>query len=309
MFPIEVEDLTKVYGTRAVVDRVTFSVPQGHVFGLLGPNGSGKTTIIKLLTGLIRPSGGRVRVMGNDLARHPLQAKAALGHVYSGMAFYSHLSALENLTFFGRLYRLKRSVLRQRLVETLEFVGLWDERKKRVGAYSQGMKQRLGIARAILHDPRVLLLDEATSGIDVQGVNAIRELVYHLRTLDKTILIASHQLGEIELLSDSIGLLKAGRLISVGTPEGIKASLRGILRKYVVRVPRPLDDFGVAVANHWFVKDSNIVIAGEDIGSALVERFGAQAVQTVDATLEEVFLWMLGDAQPHRETTPSRGSR
>jgi len=297
MLPIEVEDLTKVYDGRAVVDRVTFSVARHHVFGLLGPNGAGKTTTIKLLAGLIRPQAGRIRILGIDLTRQPLAVKSVIGHVYANMAFYNDMSALDNLTFFGRLHRIRGKRLRQRVGAMLRFVGLWDERGKRVGKYSQGMKQRLGIARALLHEPSVLLLDEPTSGIDVQGVNSIRELIYQLRSQDKTILIASHQLGEIELISDSIGLLKNGRLVSIGTSQGIKESLRGILYKYVVRVPQPIKDFGLAAVECRHVKDSNIVLASEPIESDLAERFGADLVEPLEPTLEEAFLWMLGNGK------------
>jgi len=295
MLPIEVENLTKVYDGRAVVDRVTFSVPQRHVFGLLGPNGAGKTTTIKMLAGLIRPQAGTTRILGMDLTHRPLAVKAAIGHVYANMAFYPQMSGLDNLTFFGRLYRIGGKRLRRRVCEMLRFVRLWDERKKRVGKYSQGMKQRLGIARALLHEPSVLLLDEPTSGIDVQGINTVRDLIYHLRSQDKTILIASHQLGEIELISDSIGLLKGGRLITVGAPQEIKESLRGVLHKYVVHVSQPIEDFGVEVVQRRFVKDSNIVLASAPIESELAERFGADLVEAVDPTLEEAFLWMLGN--------------
>ena len=295
MLPIDVEKLTKIYDKRAVVDEVTFSVPEGHVFGLLGPNGSGKTTTIKMLTGLIRSNSGSIRMLGMDLAKQPIKIKAAIGHVYANMAFYSHMSAVDNLMFLGRLYDLRRKKLKERIRETLDFVDLWDERKKKVGAYSQGMKQRLGIARALLHEPQILLFDEATNGIDVQGVNAIRDMVYQLRSENKTILIASHQLGEIELVSDSIGLLKGGRLISVGTPQEIKTSLDGILYKYVLHVAKPIHDFGAEVVDCWFVRDANIVLANAPIGEELGKRFGAELVESVDPTLEEAFLWMLGD--------------
>jgi ABC-type multidrug transport system ATPase subunit len=295
VLPIDVEGLTKVYDGRAVVNEVTFSVPQGHVFGLLGPNGSGKTTTIKMLTGLLRSNGGVIRMLGMDLAKQPIKIKQAIGHVYASMAFYDHMSALDNLSFLGRLYGLRRNQLKERVGETLHFVDLWDERKKRVGAYSQGMKQRLGIARALLHEPKVLLFDEATNGIDVQGVNAIRDMIYQLRSEDKTILIASHQMGEIELVSDSIGLLKSGHLVSVGTPHEIKESLRGILYKYVVNIPKPIRDFGAAVEECWFVKDRNIVLAGAGIESELKDRFGSDLVESVEPSLEEAFLWMLRD--------------
>ena len=230
-----------------------------------------------------------------DLAKHPFRIKAAIGHVYANMAFYSHMSALENLKFLGRLHGLRGTRLKTRINATLSFVDLWDERKKNVGAYSQGMKQRLGVARALIHEPEILLFDEATNGIDVQGVNDIREMVYQLRADGKTILIASHQLGEIELVSDSLGLLKSGQLVATGTPHEIKASLQGVLHKYVIHVPTPVRDLGLEVVHSRFAKDSNLVLASTPIQRKLEERFGADAVVVVDPTLEEAFLWMLGE--------------
>ncbi len=300
---IDVRKLTKIYDDRAVVDKVTFSVPERHVFGLLGPNGAGKTTTIKMLTGLIRSNSGSIHILGMDLAEQPIKIKAAIGHVYANMAFYPHMSAMDNLAFLGRLYGLRGKHLKGRIATTLEFVDLWDERKKHVGAYSQGMKQRLGIARALIHEPRVLLFDEATSGIDIQGVNDVRDMIYRLRSEDKTILIASHQLGEIELISDSIGLLKEGKLIAVGAPHEIKDSLRGVLYKYVIYVPELIDDMGVKVLEQHFARDRNIVLAGSQIESQLAARFGAERVESVDLTLEEAFLWML-----NAEDSPQTGT-
>lgn len=308
MLPIDVDKLTKIYDGRAVVNEVTFSVPQGHVFGLLGPNGSGKTTTIKMLTGLIRSNSGSIRMLGMDLAKRPLKIKAAIGHVYANMAFYSHMSALDNLRFLGRLYGLRGQHLKERIRETLHFVDLWDERKKRVGAYSQGMKQRLGMARALIHEPKILLFDEATNGIDVQGVNDIRDMIYHLQSENKTVLIASHQLGEIELVSDSIALLKAGELIAVGTPQEIKKSVQGAIHKYVVHVSTPVSDFGPTAVDFRFVKDSNIVLASTSIKQELEERFGVAHVETVAPTLEEVFLWMLNEENGVQAETISSSS-
>jgi len=305
MLPIDVRNLTKTYDGRAVVDEVSFEVPEGHVFGLLGPNGSGKTTIIKMLTGLIRSDSGNIHMLGMDLAKESLKIKAAIGHVYANMAFYSHMSALENLKFLGRLYGLRGQRLKQRIEQTLTFVDLWDERKKRVGAYSQGMTQRLGIARALIHEPRVLLFDEATNGIDVQGVNDIRDLIYQLRAENKTILIASHQLAEIEVISDSIGLLKIGKLVTSGTPHDIKESLRGVLHKYVVKSSEPICDFGVEVADFRFLKDVNVVFAAADISDHLASRFGEDVVEAVDPTLEEAFLWLLGNGAPESSVAAS----
>jgi len=299
---VSVRNLTKVYGKRPVVHGVSFSVRESEIFGLLGPNGAGKTAIINILTGLIRPTEGEVEILGRELSRSPIEIKRHIGHVYANMAFYPHLSALENLEFFGRFYRLTRSELRSRIEDRLRFVDLWDERKKKAGAYSQGMKQRLGIAKALLHDPQILFLDEATSGIDVQGVNLIRGYVYELRAQGKTILVASHQLDEIELICNRIALLDNGRLLVVGRPSEIKDSLRGVLHKYRVHVSSPLGDVDGGRSNVWFLGDCNIVIADRDLTESLGRRFGDDAVEQVEPTLEEVFLWLLNDRREDKES-------
>ena len=198
MIAIDVQELTKRYAGRAVVDRVSFQVPSSQIFGLLGPNGAGKTTTIKILTGLIRPTAGQVFILGKDLSRSPIEIKRHIGHVYANMAFYPQLTGPENLRFLGSFYPLGRRDLEARIAGLLDFVGLAEEKRKKAGAYSQGMTQRLGIARALLHDPDVLFFDEATSGIDIEGTNLIRTYVCDLRVQGKTICVASHKLDEIE---------------------------------------------------------------------------------------------------------------
>lgn len=291
--PIEVNGLTKVYGRRAVVDHISFSVNEAEIFGLLGPNGAGKTTTINMLTGLIHPTGGEIRILGKEMSRSPIEIKQRIGHVYANMSFYSHLSAQENLQFFGRFYRFGRKDLRARIEEKLRFVDLWDERKKKVGAYSQGMKQRLGIAKALLHDPQILFLDEATNGIDVKGTNLIRGYVYDLRSRGKTILISSHQLDEMELVCNRIALIDAGHLLVVGSQSVMKESLEGILYKYRVHVSNPIDGDDKLAVRTWFLGDANILIADHDLSAELAQRYGESAVEELEPTLEEVFLWLL----------------
>ena len=293
--PIEVAGLTKVYDHRSVVEKVSFSVNDAEIFGLLGPNGAGKTTIINMLTGLTRPTSGAIRMLGKELSRTPIEIKRRIGHVYASMAFYSHLTGLQNLQFFGSFYGFARKELNQRIEEALRFVDLWDERKKRAGAYSQGMKQRLGIAKALLHDPQILFFDEATNGIDVKGTNRIRGYLYDLRSQGKTIFVSSHQLDEIELICDRIGLLDEGKLLVLGEPPTIKESLRGVLYKYRIYTSESIEGLNNLAVETRFLGDSHLVIAGRDIIDELSQRFGAGIVEEVEPTLEEAFLWLLGN--------------
>ena len=216
---IEAKGLVKRYRGVAAVDGVSFDVPGSSTFGLLGPNGAGKTTIIKMLTGLARPTVGSIRMFGLNLAKRPNAIKQRIGHVYAGMAFYPELSGYENLKFFGRFYKLYQRDLNRRVKEMLRFVGLWDEGKKVVGAYSNGMRQRLGIAKALVHDPDVLLFDEATNGVDIEGTDDIHELMFELRVQGKTAVVTSHRLDEIELLCDDIAILNEGKIVRQGSPD------------------------------------------------------------------------------------------
>jgi len=291
---VHAEGLGKQYGASRVVDNVSLRVHRSSIFGLLGPNGAGKTTIVKMLTGLTRPTSGTIRIAGHRMTGAAVNAKRALGHVYSNMAFYRHLNAVENLRFFGGFYRLGAGRLAERIADTLEFVDLWQERKKRVGAYSSGMRQRLGIAKALLHDPAVLLFDEATNGLDIEGRDDICELMFELRVRGKTSLVTSHRLDEIELLCDEIGILDKGKLIEQGSPSEIQGSLDGVLFKYVVRTDQPIDVEDVpGIASVRFLGQRNVVLSGQPLRDVLGQRFGADSVEEVRPTFEEACLWIL----------------
>jgi len=288
------ERLTKRYGRAVVVDGVSFDVPASTTFGLLGPNGAGKTTIVRMLTGLAKPTSGRVLMFGHDMARRPNAIKQRFGHVYAAMAFFPALNAMQNLAFFGRFYRLPARRLQERIEETLRFVSLWEERRKPVDAYSSGMKQRLGIAKALVHEPDLLIFDEATNGVDVEGTNDIRELMFELRARGKTALVTSHRLDEIELLCDHIAILDEGRIVRRGSPQSIREGLRGVLFKYVVKRSTPIQEEWCGPSTTVrYIGTANVVLSEEDVRTALVARFGAGAVEEVDPTFEEACLWIL----------------
>lgn len=295
---IEVNGLTKVYNKRAVVDDVSFAVEEGEIFGLLGPNGAGKTTTIKMLTGLIRPTSGEIRVLGRNMAKNEIEIKRNIGHVYADMAFYNELTGPENLRFFGQFYGLSKADLKTRIDELLAFVDLADERKKRVGVYSKGMKQRLGIAKALIHNPPVLFFDEAMSEVDVEGINKLRDLIYQLRAEGRTLLITSHVLSEIDMVCDRIAILNRGDLIALEHTVALKESLQGKLFKYRLAHSEPIIDLQLAgVRKVQFVGDASVILADEHIEAALQEKFGAAQISQVDPSLEEAFLWLLEQNQ------------
>lgn len=296
-YAVEATNLSKTYNGHAAVDNISLAVREAEIFGILGPNGAGKTTLIDMLVGLKRPTAGEIRIMDLTLRASPIEIKKRIGHVYADMAFFPHLTAVQNLSFFGRFYNRNARQLKSRISELLEFVGLPAEAKKRVGVFSHGMKQRLGFARALINDPRIVFLDEATSGIDVRGTRAIRNLVYDLRAQGRAIVIASHELAEIELVCDRIALLDEGKLLVVGSPDDVKAGAGGMLYKYRVHVPYAISEgasFGAEVS---FLGDSNILVASEDLSHHLREQFGEGFVDTLKPTLEDVFLWHVGEKE------------
>ncbi len=235
MAAIEVEGLCRTYRTRKGVVRrtttevealrgISFHVERGELFGLLGPNGAGKTTTIKILTTLLLPTSGSARVLGFDPARQPQQVRPRIGYVFGGdRGLYDRLSGLDNLRYFADLYRVPVPERKRRIAELLERVGLAGRERERVETYSRGMRQRLHIARGLLHDPEVLFLDEPTIGLDPVGARELREMIAGLREAGKTILLTTHYMFEADALCQRLAVIADGRFVASGTPADLKA--------------------------------------------------------------------------------------
>ncbi|MBT1004005.1 ABC transporter ATP-binding protein [Paenarthrobacter sp. DKR-5] len=209
---VRVEDLTKSYGARPVLHGISFTVGAGEVFGFLGHNGAGKTTTMNILTTLVKPDAGSVRLFDTDVREDPRRARGLLGYLPENVNFYDNLTTTENLWYLGRLSGLRDP--RRRIREVLEFLDFTAHADRRVGSFSKGMRQRVGLAQAILHAPKVLFLDEPASGLDPAGVRQLRELILRLnRELGMTIFMNTHQLAEVSLTCTSIGVLSAGALV------------------------------------------------------------------------------------------------
>lgn len=208
---IKTTNLTKRYGKQAAVDHVNMTVKQGEIYGFLGRNGAGKTTTIRMLVGLIKPSHGQIEIFGENLATHQKEILRRIGSIVEVPGFYENLTARENLLINAKIMGIHK---KNSIDETLEIVGLQDETRKLVGKYSLGMKQRLGIARALLHYPELLILDEPTNGLDPIGIKEMRKLIKTLaQERNITIFISSHILSEIEQLADRMGIIHEGRLL------------------------------------------------------------------------------------------------
>jgi ABC-2 type transport system ATP-binding protein len=234
---VEVVELARTYRTRARFLRpgsvevealrgISFEIGRGELFGLLGPNGAGKTTTIKVLTTLILPTAGSARVLGFDVARQAREVRKRIGYVFGGdRGLYDRLSGLDNLRYFADVYRVPVQRKRARIDELLDLVGLKGRERERVETYSRGMRQRLHIARGLLHDPPVLFLDEPTLGLDPVGARELRQTIASLRDVGKTILLTTHYMFEADDLCERIAVIADGEIVAAGTPSALKDRL------------------------------------------------------------------------------------
>jgi ABC-2 type transport system ATP-binding protein len=234
MFAIEADGLERRYRSKTglrhrsskdilAVDNISFQVEQGELFGLLGPNGAGKTTSIKMLTTLLLPTAGHARILGLDVVTHARQVRSRIGYVFGGdRGLYERLSGLDNLRYFAELYGIPPREQRERIGSLLQLVGLAGRERERVEGYSRGMRQRLHIARGLLHRPEVVFLDEPSIGIDPVGARELRATIASLKATGMTVLLTTHYMFEAEELCDRIAVISGGKIVASGTPQDLK---------------------------------------------------------------------------------------
>jgi ABC-2 type transport system ATP-binding protein len=300
MNAIETRGLTRSFGANTAVQSLDLRIPAGAVFGFLGPNGAGKTTTVRMLCALIAPSAGEATVAGHALGAENASIRRKVGILTESPGLYDKLSALQNLTFFARLYDLSAGQAAAQAERYLRLLDLWGRRDDAVGGFSKGMRQKLAIARALLHDPEVVFLDEPTSGLDPAAARMVRDFVRELRAEGRTIFLTTHNLPEADELCDLIGVFR-GRLLRVDTPERMRASIAG--RGTLVRVAGPSLVWRDAVAGLGFVRgvelhDGALAVHLDDpdahnpaLVAALV-RAGAEVryVEPLERSLEDVYL-------------------
>ncbi|MEW6517668.1 MAG: ATP-binding cassette domain-containing protein [candidate division FCPU426 bacterium] len=309
---IETQDLTKVYpGGILAVDRVTFQVPRGEIFGFLGPNGAGKSTTILMLATLLRPTGGRAVVAGWDAVRHPLRLRQAIGYVSQDLAVDDNLTGRENLYLQAKWYGLSQQEIRERLTEILAMVNLTDRADDRVETYSGGMRKRLDIAEGLIHRPQVLFLDEPTLGLDIQTRAEIWKYVAHLReAFGMTIFLTTHYMEEADRLCDRIGIIDRGVLKALDSPDRLKQQLGGGVITLALAGPGPeVDRAATAIAGLPGVRGvkaqdgRHVVLA--DHGEALLPLLFAalkplpialHSLTLTQPTLDDVYLHHTGRA-------------
>jgi len=230
---IETEGLTKKYGHQTAVNNLTLQIQEGEVFGFLGPNGAGKTTTLLMFLGLTEPTSGKVKVMEFDPTRDPFHVKEKVGYLPENVGFYDDMDARQNLRYIARLNRIPDQVSAKRLDELLELVGLLEEAKKKVGTYSKGMRQRLGIAEVLVKEPKLVFLDEPTIGLDPDGTNRMLDLIHSLsREKNITIFLSSHLLDQVQRICDRVGIMIKGDLVAIGPIQELAKKKLGVEREH-----------------------------------------------------------------------------
>ncbi len=302
---IHTTHLTRWFGDTLAVDDLSLSVEEGEVFGLLGPNGAGKTTTVRMLTALIAPTSGTAEVAGYRLGTEDMEVRRRVGILTESPGLYEKLSAEQNLRFFAELYEVPTERQPAQIERFLRMLGLWERRHEPVGGFSKGMRQKLAIARALLHEPPVLFLDEPTAGLDPQAARTVRDFIADLRTEGRTTLLTTHNLDEAERLCDRIGVLNT-RLIAVDTPQNLRRRLFG--RQTVVQLSRLEPRLIDVVQRLPFVqqvetRDNQLVIDVREpevqnpvIVRELVEAGGEiQYVTELEHSLEDVYFSLVGE--------------
>jgi ABC-2 type transport system ATP-binding protein len=217
--------LTKIFGKNTAVDHISFDVDEGEIFGFLGPNGAGKTTTTRMLTGVIPSDAGTAIILGHDIRAEPVLAKQGFGVVPETSNAYTDLTAWQNLMLMGELYGLARSRAKERSSDLLGMVGLLERKDQKVQTYSKGMKQRLILAMALIHEPELLFLDEPTSGLDVQSTQMILSLLRDLNRKGTTIFLTTHNMEEANRLCHRVGIIRAGKIVAIDAPEKLKTAI------------------------------------------------------------------------------------
>ena len=306
---IVAQGLTRDFETVRALDGLDLDVPAGVIFGYLGPNGSGKTTTINLLLGLLEPSAGSATVLGYDTRDAGDQIRTLTGAVLDDSGVYEELSAEENLRFFGRVARMTTSDIEARSQELLEAMDLWDRRGEKVEGWSRGMRQKLALTRAMLHRPRLLFLDEPTAGLDVMAAAAVRDSLAALAESEGvTIFLTTHDMAEAERLCASVAVIRDGRLITVGSPDMLRSRAggphltilgHGFSGELVTRLQAHPQVVAAELSEARLVIDLREDTSGASLVRLVVES-GAQVeeVHRGQANLEEVFVTLMAEASP-----------
>ena len=305
---ITIENLTKKFGEVTAVDGLTFNVDEGEVFGFLGPNGAGKTTTIRMLCCLISKSGGDAAIGEYRIGKtaDSLQIRKMIGLVPDNVGLYDDLTAFENLDFYGKLYECPEGPRRENIERFLKMLDLWDRKDARAGSFSKGMKQKLALARALVHEPKILFMDEPTANLDPESAKTVRDFILEIKQQGRTIFLNTHNLDEAQRTCDRIGIIKT-KLLTIGTPAQLRESLTK--PKTEIRLAQVNEPFVSAlrklIPNKIEVSENKLIIDVTDPDSenpniiAAITKAGGQIREVTQnvPTLEDVYLQIVKEAK------------
>lgn len=307
---IETNSLTRTFGDLRAVDGVDLNVESGSIFGLLGPNGSGKTTTIRLLLGLLEPSNGSARVLGLDTRTNGTAIRQDCGALLEHTGLYERLSAFDNLDFYGRVWHLSPSERAGRIQELLTGLKLWDRRHEAVSSWSRGMKQKLAVARALLHHPRLVFLDEPTAGLDpLASAALIEDIQQMVRQQGVTVFLTTHNLVEAEKVCDRVAVIRMGKLLSCGSPDELRMQKaqdhleiigQGFSERLVALLRQRPEVNSVALENHRLELKLNGAVDTTPLVRLLIEQgVTIDEVRKGKASLEDVFMELVAEERDH----------
>ena len=305
---INIENLTKKFGEVTAVDGLTFSVDEGEVFGFLGPNGAGKTTTIRMLCCLISKTSGEARIADYQIgkATDSLQIRKMIGLVPDNVGLYDDLTAFENLDFYGKLYECPEERRKENIERFLKMLDLWERKDTRAGSFSKGMKQKLALARALVHEPKILFLDEPTANLDPESAKTVRDFILEIKKQGRTIFLNTHNLDEAQRICDRIGIIKT-KLLTIGTPEQLRESLSK--PKTEIRLAKVTEDLVSAlrklIPNKMEVSGDKLIIdvnnpdkENPSIISAITSTGGqVREVTQIVPSLEDVYLQIVKETK------------
>ncbi|PKL67278.1 MAG: ABC transporter ATP-binding protein [Methanobacteriales archaeon HGW-Methanobacteriales-1] len=297
---IEISSLSKRFGKITALNELSLNVKKGELLGIIGPNGAGKTTAIRIISCILHPDQGQVMVGGYDVGKNPLEIKSMIGYLPEEPNLYERFKAYDLLKYFGELYGVPKDLLDSRIEELLELIGMSDRAQHRINTFSKGLRQRVGIARALVHDPEIIIFDEPTMGLDPATAISIREFIGGLKG-EKTIILCTHYMDEADSLCDRVAILNQGQILDMGSPGELKSKIHGdLILKINLKDPAQFSQSDFKSIDSYSSVE-NIVLNGKDLDislnsrkdiSDIVKHIGSNlmAVNTKEPTLEDVFI-------------------
>ena len=292
---IRCEHLTKIYAGVPAVDDLNLEIPAGEIFGLLGPNGAGKSTTILMLIGLIQPTSGTCSIDGVEVSTHPIEVKKNIGYMPEDVGFYANMTARENLEYSAKLYGMDATARGKRVADLLSLVGL-DGVEKEVGGYSKGMRQRLGLAKALINEPRIVILDEPTANLDPRGVADYRRIVREVADAGATVLVSSHILSEVSRVCTTVGILARGKLVAHGSLDRLVHEGGGGQVTIRVETKHPMPEIShpaIVSSEYSEGRTTARIVADTDIRDPIADTVGSAGIRGLEREypgIEDIFL-------------------